>query len=170
MVGQGTYGGIYVLNHNTGSKLSIGLFCSIALEAVFVLNSNHNMKTISTFPYKVKLLKNEHYKVVTKGDIIVENDVWIGIRLIILSGVHTGQGAVVAAGSVITKDVPPYAIVAGNPAKIVRKRFSNEIISKLLTLDYDKLDISNIQRNHKWLYQEVNEENVDKILYALIDK
>lgn len=169
-VGQGTYGEIYVLNHNVGRKLRIGSFCSIAPEVVFVLNSDHNLKTVSTFPFKVRILKNELFEAVSKGDIIVEDDVWIGFRSIILSGVHIGQGAVIAAGAVVTKDVPPYAIVAGNPAQIIRKRFSEKIISKVLTFNYDELDSTKIERSISWLYQEIDEENIDKILYELTKK
>lgn len=168
-VGRGTYGGIFVLNHNVGNKLSIGSYCSIAPGVAFVLNSDHNLKTVSTFPFKVKILKNEMFEAVSKGNILVGDDVWIGLNAIVLSGVHIGQGAVIAAGAVVTKDVPPYAIVAGNPARIIKKRFSEEIILKLLTLDYGKIDAQNIKRNIEYLYNEITQDNVDKILSLLPD-
>lgn len=100
---------------------------------------------------------------------MVGDDVWIGLNAIVLSGVHIGQGAVIAAGAVVTKDVPPYAIVAGNPARIIKKRFSEEIILKLLTLDYGKIDAQNIKRNIEYLYNEITQDNVDKILSLLPD-
>lgn len=169
-VGQGTYGKIFVLNHNIGNKLTIGSYCSIAPGAAFVLNSDHNLKTVSTFPFKAKILKNEMFEAVSKGDIVVDDDVWIGLNAIILSGVHIGQGAVIAAGAVVTKDVPPYAVAAGNPAKVIKKRFEEEIISKLLTINYGELDNKDIERSISQLYMEVNEENIDKIVHELGNK
>lgn len=166
-VGRGTYGKIFVLNHNVGNKLTIGAYCSIAPGVVFVLNSDHNLKTVSTFPFKVKILRSEMFEAVSKGDIFVGDDVWIGLNAIILSGVHIGQGAVIAAGAVVTKDVPPYAVVAGNPARVVKKRFDEEIISKLLTINYGELDKKDIERSISQLYMEVNEENIDNIVHEL---
>lgn len=113
-VGNYTYGGIQVCNYNLYEKLDIGNFCSIASETMFVLNADHNVNTISSFPFKVKCLGVEKFEALSKGDIIVGDDVWIGYRATILSGVHIGQGAVIAAGAVVTRDVPPYAIVGAN--------------------------------------------------------
>lgn len=154
-VGMGTYGGIRVLAHACSSKLIIGAFCSIAPNVVFILGSEHPVSHLSTYPFKVQYLGQAH-EAGTKGDIVVEDDVWIGYGATILSGVHIGQGAVVAAGAVVSKDVPPYAIVGGVPAKVIRYRFCPEVIEFLLTLDYGALDEQMIRENVDCLYQEID--------------
>ena len=120
-VGKNTYGPINALMFNRDSKLIIGNFCSIAPRVSFIVSADHYTNHISSFPFKVKVL-GESYEGVSKGDIIVDDDVWIGYGATIMSGVHIGQGAVVAAGAVVTKDVPPYAIVGGVPAKVIKYR------------------------------------------------
>lgn len=92
---------------------------------------------------------------ISKGDIIVDDDVWIGYGAIILSGVHISQGAIIAAGAVVTKDVPPYAIVGGVPANILKYRFSKEIIQELLKIDYEHLNPQIILKNKKIVYQKI---------------
>ena len=161
-VGKATYGKIKVVMHDTSHKLIIGSYCSIAGETVFLLSGEHNTKTFSSFPFKVKLL-GEKYEGSSKGDIIIGDDVWIGYRTIILSGVNIGQGAVVAAGSVVTKDVPPYSIVAGNPAKVVKLRFNDEIINELVKINLKSLYIKN-DIDIDLLYKEITGlEDVKKI-------
>jgi acetyltransferase-like isoleucine patch superfamily enzyme len=118
--------------------VTIGSFCSIAAEVLFLQSSEHRTDCVSTYPFR-KLLFDERAlppekRGNSKGPIIIGNDVWIGRRAMILSGVRIGHGAVVGAGSVVTKDVPPYAIVAGNPARIVRYRFDRETIAALLRI------------------------------------
>lgn len=93
----------------------------------------------------------------TKGDIIVDDDVWIGERATIMSGVHIGQGAVIAAGSVVTHDIPPYAVVGGVPAKIIKYRFSKEIIDGLLKVDYSKLTKEMISTHIDELYSKLSD-------------
>lgn len=135
-------------------RLIIGKFCSIACGAKFLFNSaNHSLKSLSTYPfpifYDVWGLKN--LKVTdawdNKGDIVIGNDVWIGFEAIILSGVKIGDGAIIGARAVVTKDVPPYTIVGGVPAKIIRKRFDDETIEKLLKLKWWNLPVETIKRN-----------------------
>lgn len=92
-----------------------------------------------------------------KGDIIVEDDAWIGYGAAILSGVHIGQGAVVAADSIVTKDVPPYAIVGGVPAKVIKYRFAPEMIAELMKVDYSRLDRSAIEQHVDDLYQPLTD-------------
>lgn len=133
-IGNYTYGELNYIDYKCGCKLIIGSFCSIAQNVTFLMGGNHNYKSLSTFPF-------EHYFEekrcsISKGDIIVEDDVWIGYGCIILSGVTIGKGAVVAAGTIITKDVPPYSIVAGRPQKIIKKRFSDDVIARLMKIDY----------------------------------
>lgn len=153
-VGKGTYGRLNVLTHDEKARLSIGNYCSIAPEATFILSADHYLDHISTYPFLVQTL-NGKYEGVTKGDIIVDDDVWIGYGATIMSGVHIGQGAVIAAGAVVTKDVPPYAIVGGVPAKVIKYRFSPEITEKLMKIDYSRLDKEIIEKNIDKLYEPV---------------
>ena len=124
-------------------KLIIGKFCSIACGAKFLFNcANHTLKSLSTytFPLFYKEWELEKSNITTawdnKGDIVIGNDVWIGYEAVIMAGVHIGDGAIIAARAVVTKDVPPYTIVGGTPAKEIRKRFDAEVIEQLLILKW----------------------------------
>ena len=123
-----------------GDRLAIGRFCSIACGARFLMNSaNHAMGSLSTYVFPIFYEEWDHGMVVTeawdnRGDILIGNDVWIGYEAVILSGVTIGDGTIVAARSVVTKDVPPYTIVGGVPAKPIRRRFDRETIDALLEL------------------------------------
>ena len=164
-VGAYSYGSIDVLCHGIFPfKLKIGRFCSIGPDVKFILASDHYYNTLSTYPFKVMVLKTELKEAKSKGDIIVKDDVWIATNSIILSGVTIGQGAIVGAGSVVTKDVPPYAIVAGNPAKVIKYRFEPEIIEKLVKFDYSKLTEEKIKKLGLKLYRGINKDNVDSLL------
>lgn len=160
-VGNYTYGDLNIIHFGPkSSKLYIGNFCSIAAEVKFVLGGEHNYKNLSTYPFK-KRFKGEE-ETLTKGDIFVEDDVWIGYGTVILSGVKIGQGAVIGAGSVVRRDVPPYAIYVGD--KVIKYRFNEKIIEKLLSINYSKLKEENICKNINKMYENINEENVDEIL------
>lgn len=124
-----------------GDKLKIGKFCSIACGAKFIFTSaNHKMASLSTYPFPIFFAewglegKNIRDAWDNKGDIVIGSDVWIGYEAVILSGVHIGDGAIVGARAVVTKDVAPYTIVGGVPAKPIRKRFDEDTITKLETL------------------------------------
>ena len=124
-------------------KLIIGKFCSIACGTKFLFNcANHTQKSLSTytFPlfYEEWELKKSNITTAwdNKGDIVIGNDVWIGYEAVIMAGVHIGDGAIIAARAVVTKDVPPYTIVGGTPAKEIRKRFDAEVIQQLLILKW----------------------------------
>ena len=93
------------------------------------------------------------------GGIVVEDDVWIGFGATILSGVHIGQGAVVAAGALVTKDVPPYAIVGGVPAKLIKYRFEQELVRELVDIDYSRLDKQDVREHLDELYSELREKD-----------
>lgn len=155
-VGNYTYGPLTVLANTRQAKLRIGHFCSIGGDVLFVLSSDHPTDHISTYPFKVKV-NGEEAEATTKGDITIDDDVWIGQRVIILSGVHIGQGAVVAAGAVVTRDVPPYVIVGGVPAGVIRYRFNQNIIEKLLQIDYSRLDKNMVKENIDRLYTQVTD-------------
>lgn len=153
-VGRRSYGRIHVVMHNSLNRLLIGSYCSIAGDVVFLLSGEHNVSTISTFPFKVKCF-GEKMEGDSKGDIVVGDDVWIGYRATIMSGVTIGQGAIIAAGAVVTKDVPPYAIVAGIPAKVVKYRFDEKIIKRLVSVNYDLWDDSFIEDNINKIYAPI---------------
>lgn len=118
-------------------RLRIGSYCSISLECQFMLGGNHRHDWASQFAFPAFMpeCKAENY-LKTKGDIVVGHDVWLGFRSAVLSGVTLGNGAAVGAYSVVTRDVPPYAIVAGNPARVVRYRFPPEQIAILQALEW----------------------------------
>lgn len=157
-VGNYTYGPIDLVTANDEYTLKIGNYCSIGDDVRFILSMEHYTNHISTYPFKVMCIKSEQFEAIAKGDIIVDDDVWIGQRATILSGVNIGQGAVIAAGAVVTKDVPPYAVVGGVPAKIIKYRFSPEIIEKLMKIDYSKLDKETVEKNIDKLYEPVTED------------
>lgn len=159
-VGKGTYGVLDIHAYGGYEKLTIGNYCSIGPNVHFLLRIEHPTNCVSTYPFKVWVCGEENESL-SKGDITVGDDVWIGINAIIMSGVHIGQGAVVAAGAVVTKDVPPYAIVGGVPAKVIKYRFSEDIINKLLEFDFSKLDETAIAENISELYKEI--ESVEQL-------
>lgn len=159
-VGKYTYGMLNVHVSNGYQKLRIGSFCSIASNVYFLLSAEHNLSTISTYPFRSQLLNSVHMEGMSKGDIIVDDDVWIGYGAIILSGIRIGQGAVVAAGTVVTKDIPPYAIVGGNPAKIIKYRFERKVIDQLVKIDFSSLSKEFIESNITQLYDNVNDDLV----------
>lgn len=131
--------GRHVTHHYewNGDKLIIGKFCQIAAGVEFVMNgANHQMNAVSTFPFYTlegwNMDPPAQYDLPHKGDTVIGNDVWIGQNSIILPGVHIGDGAIIGANSVVGSDVEPYTIVVGNPAKVLRKRFDDDLIALLL--------------------------------------
>ena len=156
-VGKYSYGILDVHVSNKNFKLRIGNYCSIAEGVMFLLSGEHSIDTITSFPFKVKVLKMCELEGRSRGDIVVDDDVWIGYGATIMSGVHIGQGAVVAAGAVVTKDVPPYAIVGGVPAKVIKYRFEPEMIEELLKIDYGKLSKEDIEKHIDELYTELKD-------------
>ena len=124
-------------------RLTIGKFCSIACGAKFIFTSaNHKLGSLSTYPFPLFFEEWDLDKSnVTdawdnKGDIVIGNDVWIGYEAVIMQGVTIGDGAIIGTRAVVTKDVPPYSIIGGVPAKPIRKRFSDEVISQLLEIKW----------------------------------
>ena len=130
----------YPINHD---RLIIGKFCSLACGVRFLFNSaNHSMKSLSTYPFPLFFeewgldQKDVAASWDNKGDIVIGNDVWIGYEAVVMAGVTIGDGAVIGTHAVVTKDVPPYTIVGGIPAKPIRKRFCEETIAALLALKW----------------------------------
>lgn len=137
-----------------GDKLIVGKFCSLGENIRFVMNAaNHNLSAITTYPFTAILEEgggvNEAHlnELPNKGDTVIGNDVWIGQNVTIMPGVHIGDGAVVGANSVVAKNVAPYTVVAGNPVKEIRKRFSAEDIAALEEIKWWDWDIEKITAN-----------------------
>ena len=135
-------------------KLKIGKFCSIACGTKFLFNSaNHALDSLSTYPFPLFFEEwNLEKEKVTeawdnRGDIVIGNDVWIGYEAVILSGVTIGDGAIIGTRAVVTKDVPPYTIVGGVPAKPIRKRFDEKMIKELLKIKWWDWTEEKIARN-----------------------
>jgi acetyltransferase-like isoleucine patch superfamily enzyme len=149
---------------NPNEKLQIGNFVSIGADVLFILGGNHQTTTILTYPLYSKLIKlSPEQDALTKGPIIIEDEVWIGTRAVILSGVRIGKGAIIAAGSVVTKNVPPYTIFGGNPARLIKNRFSKEIrdaLHNFSILDYDE---SKIIENINEFYQPLDIIQIEKL-------
>lgn len=157
IVGEFTYfGDVDFESHVThfydfnGDKLIIGKFCQIAAGVNFIMNgANHQMNAVSTYPFYIfegweaKTPVND--KMPLKGDTVIGNDVWIGQNAVILPGVHIGDGAIIGLNSVVGSDVEPYTIVAGNPAKPLRKRFDDEMIELMLKLKWWDKDVDEIK-------------------------
>jgi len=136
-IGDWTYGYPKVIP-SKAATLKIGKFCSIAPGTRIILGGDHRTDWVTTYPFSTLFEEAEHIEghPKTKGDVVIGNDVWMGTDSVILSGVEIGDGVVIGARSVITKDVPPYAIAAGNPAKIIRYRFDELTIKKLLEIKW----------------------------------
>ena len=134
-----------------GDKLIIGKFCSIAKGIEFIMNgANHKMDCISTYPFYImggdwgSALAPHTDELPLKGDTVVGNDVWFGQNVTVLPGVHIGDGAIIGANSVVASDIPPYTIAVGNPCKVVKKRFDDEMINMLLEFKWWDKNIDEI--------------------------
>lgn len=164
-VGKWSYGGIQINDWGFDEhKVIIGNYCSIGPDVLFLLGSDHNLSTLTTYPLKVKKHHCVSFEANSKGDIVLSDDVWIGANVTICSGVTIGQGSVIATGAVVTKDVPPYAIAGGVPAKIIKCRFSEKLIKKLTKINIGELlDYSNL-KNLEYFYTKLTEENIDFLI------
>lgn len=162
-VGRYSYGELKVITFDSKTKLKIGSFVSIAQQVTFLLDVEHYIHHLSTFPWKVKMLGESTPETFSKGDIVIDDDVWIGYGATIMSGVHVAQGAVIAAGAVVTKDVPAYAIAGGVPAKIIRFRFEDEYINELLKMNFNKINEEMVRDNLIDLYSDLDVMDIMKL-------
>ncbi len=166
-VGKGTYARLNV--HSYGSEnelLEIGNYCSIAENVHFILGGGHDYQRFSTYPFQAYYGTPE-IDAISKGPIRIEDDVWIGFGATVLSGVTIGRGAVIAAGSIVTKNVPPYAVWIGG--KVHRMRFSEDICEKLSTIDFNSLDPLAV-RNSDSAFIHVYERNVDAVVSEITER
>ena len=157
----------YPINHD---KLQIGKFCSIACGVKFLFNSaNHTLSSFSTYPFPLFFEEwGLEKRGVTnawdnKGDIVIGNDVWVGYEAVILAGVTIGDGAIIGTRAVVTKDVPPYTIVGGVPAKPIKRRFSEETISALLEIQWWDWSEERIARN----ISAIQSGNIDQLKQSM---
>lgn len=137
-IGRGSYGGLQVLEFGEGATLRIGAYCSFARGVQVFLGGEHRTEWVTTYPFsaldrRFASIKG-HPK--TRGDVRIGNDVWIGREAMVMSGVTIGDGAVIGARAIVTRDVAPYVIVAGNPAAFVRHRFPEEVVARLLAVSW----------------------------------
>lgn len=163
-IGTYSYTGMNTVIKHT----SVGKFCSISWN-VSAAGGGHNYKAISPHPFTHLTsfgIVTERADIETKT-ITIGNDVWIGMNSCILQGIKIGDGAVVGAGSVVTKDVPPYAIVVGNPARIFKYRFDSEVIKKLLNLQWWDLPIKVIQKNISSFKGDLDIQRLDELISAI---
>lgn len=166
--GKHTYGTPNIIWGNSGAKLTVGNFCSIAGNVNIYLGGNHHTEWVSTYPFghvnqHVFNAFNGEGHPTTKGDVVIGNDVWLCNNVTIMSGVTIGDGAIVANNSHVVKNVEPYTIVGGNPAKFVKYRFSEEQIKKLLEIKWWYWDDEKINRHAPLLCQS----NIDNFINAL---
>jgi len=152
-VGKETYGELNLHAANRQNDLRIGSYCSIALDVHFVLNDEHITDSCSTYPFLVRTMGEITPEAGTKGGIVVKDDVWIGHGATILDGVTIGQGAIVAAKAVVTKDVPDYAIVGGVPAKVIRYRYEKSTVELMRQVDWSLVDREFIRSHIDLLYK-----------------
>lgn len=161
-VGVHTYGVPNIFYWDEKTKLSIGKYCSIAEGVTIILGGQHRKDWVTTYPFNVfhyewPAAKDIKGHPASKGDISIGNDVWIGQNALILSGVKIGNGSIIGAGAVVTRDVDDYAIVAGNPAKLIKYRFSQKTIAELIKLSWWDWPQEKIQQNVKFLLAPPND-------------
>lgn len=170
-VGRFTYGPLNVKSFGENDEfLEIGDFCSIAEGAKFILGGEHNFNTFSTYPFRRMMIDNNYSEAISKGKITVEDDVWIGTNVLILSGVKISKGTVIAAGSVVTKSTESYSVVGGVPAKLIKRRFSDDIIQRLINFDFKSLSENCIKKNIEAFEKSVDVSWIENEFYQINDK
>lgn len=156
-VGRFTYGVAEntVLLFREDDRVAIGNYCSIAYGVTIVASGEHNYSAVANYPFSARFEGDEITDTFTKGPVRIGNDVWIGARATILSGVTVGDGAVIAAGAVVTKHVPPYAIVGGVPARVIKHRFPPETIAQLMRISWWEWPPEVVRGRKDWFYGSI---------------
>jgi len=166
-VGFYSYGELQLLaynENNTKDTLDIGSYVSISTNVKFFLDEQHQTETFSTFPLKsIFFGVQSECDGLSKGSIIIEDEVWIGNSVMILSGVKIGKGAIIAAGSVVVNDIPPYSVAGGVPAKVIKYRFEQTIIDRLLPLKLIEISKTDIIDNIGLFYTKIDSQSLSKI-------
>ena len=160
-VGSWSYGFPKVYDSGSGAKLSIGKYCGFGEEVMILLSDEHNTRSVSSYPFNTFWGTERPW---SKGNIEIGNDVWVGNRATIMSGVIIGDGAVIGAGAVVAKDVPAYAVAVGNPAQVVKYRFSQETIDYLLKLQWWKWNHKKVMDNREFLTNKQYKEETFQML------
>lgn len=155
-IGRGTYGSPTILLFTDEDCVDIGNYTSIGPEVMIVAGGNHDFQKVSTYPLK-QLIGGGPPEATSKGPVRIGHDVWLGSRVMVLSGVTIGNGAVIAAGSVVVKDIPAFAIAAGVPAKVLRYRFDKETIKKLEEIAWWEWTEKKIKREMDLFYRRQEE-------------
>ena len=159
-IGNKTYGPLQIVCYGSNNcNLKIGAYCSISHNVKFLLGGEHDYHVVSTYPFQNNIFKKQ-LDTGNKGDIVIEDDTWIGENVLILSGVKIGQGAVIAAGSVVVKEIPAYAIAGGNPAKVIKYRCSKDRCKELLHCDYSQLTEQMIRKHIQDLYKNIEKSDI----------
>ncbi len=163
-IGRGTYGSIELFSWgHPNEKLYIGNYCSIANGVKFVLGGNHFFSHLSNYPFSL-YYEEKVEPAETKGPININDGVWIGMDALILSGVKIGKGAIIGARTVVVNDIPPFAIVVGNPGKVIKYRFNEEVRNRLIKLNYYEFINLNFYENYKDLLNKPLSEALISIL------
>jgi len=168
-IGKYTYGSPYIICNSNNKNLKIGNFCSIAKNVKIYLGGNHHTDWVTTYPFgHINNHVFNNFNGVghpsSKGDVIIGNDVWIGDDVTIMSGVTIGDGAVIANNSHVVKNVEPYSLVGGNPAKLIKYRFTEEQIKKLLEIQWWHWDDNKINKYTALLCNP----DIDKFINACV--
>ena len=166
-IGFFSYGELNLFAYDKDNKadgLKIGNFVSISSNVRFLLHENHQTDTFTTFPLRSVLLGQPHAcDMRARGPIVVDDEVWIGQGATILSGVSIGKGAIVGTGAVVTKDVPPYAVAGGVPARIIKYRFDQDVRDRLCRMRLSEVSQEEIIQNIDVFYRPIDSDQLDRL-------
>jgi acetyltransferase-like isoleucine patch superfamily enzyme len=160
--GEGSYGQPRVISFDKRSTLSVGAYCSIAPEVAILLGANHKKGHITTFPLNHLNREKTVTQASEQGDVVIGSDVWIGYGATIIGPVTIGDGAIIGAEALVVKDVPPYAVVGGVPTKVIKYRFNETQIQKLLSIAWWKWDRSVIESRYADFYESTIDTFIHK--------
>ena len=171
-VGNGSYGMLHVqsLFEQENEQLTIGNYVSVGPGVIFLMGVNHQTKTMTTYPLYSRLVEASKIDALNNGAIVIEDEVWIGTNALILSGVTIAKGAIIAAGAVVNKDVPPYAIVGGVPAKLIKFKFSEEIIKILSPIYLNNYQKAFLKAHVDIFYKHIETTEDALAMVELIEK